>query len=109
MSIYPQKQNIEIVRGDDYSQQFFLGVDLTGKVVTFTLKTSKYDADSDSKVQIDTVTGLVTLNGAPATNPAWGSITVDSILAGTITLNISHEATDLLRSTTGWWYWDFQV
>lgn len=109
MPIYPQKQGIYIERGDTYIEQFNLGVDVTGKQIVFTLKASKYVADSAARVQVTSDQGLVILLGAVAADPTQANIVVNSLQAGTVTLTIEAAVTTLLESEDGNWYYDFQV
>ena len=74
--------------------------------VWFTVKWATSDADSAAIVQIDTDTGLLTVNGATAA-AGDGSIAVDDDSAGDITITLNASVTDDLTPAT-WLVYDVQ-
>lgn len=92
---------ITITRGDTFSAAITgMGSIASYANVWFTIKRATSDADSEAIVQIDTDTGLLTVNGASAT-AGDGSITVDDANAGDITIALAATVTDDLTPATG--------
>lgn len=78
---------------DTYSQAFTSLGTVTGYAkIWFTVKTDRNHADSDALIQIDTTTGLITLNGETGT-AANGSITVSDASAGNMTVLLDEAET----------------
>lgn len=92
--------DLNVRRGDTWSQQLLGLGDLTGWTeIWFTVKSSYSDSDIEAIVAIEQTVGLVRLNGA-ATTAAWGSITVNNVVNGDLTLALEPEATSELEVTS---------
>lgn len=100
--------SLTITRGDTLSATLTGLGNITGYAnLWFTVKWATSDLDAAAIIQIDTDTGLLTVNGAAAT-AGNGSITVDDATAGDITIGIDEAATAWLVPATGYVY-DVQV
>jgi hypothetical protein len=100
---------IKIKRGDTISLPLSLGVDISSRTtLRFTAKKSPIsDSDDQSIIQVVSGTGLRVLNGSlSGFNAAWGSISVEDSVKGSVTLHLSSNATSLLVVQT--LQWDFQ-
>jgi len=89
-----------IVRGDTYTESdrlSGLGNISARNKLWLSIKDEYDDADTASIVQVEETAGLVYLNGAAATNSAWGSLTVTDAAAGDVTFTLAANATRLLR------------
>ena len=99
-------------RGNSWSISLTLGA-LTGYTsLWFTVKRSYDDADSAALVQIKLNAsglsdGLLTVNGAAATNDALGSITVSDATTGAIVIALDETVTDDIAP--GVYYYDAQA
>lgn len=83
------KGDIIFNRGDTMIYGFTGMGDLTNREnIWFTVKGSKSDADTAALVQIDEDTGLLYINGAAAGVPGNGSITVNAIISGNLTVRL---------------------
>jgi hypothetical protein len=85
--------SITITRGDDTSiSRTSLGSLAARDKIWFTVKVKESDDDSDAIIQVDSITGMLYLNGT-----AWGandgSITIDDEADGDITITLDHNAT----------------
>ena len=92
--------DITIVRGDSLSVSLTgLGV-LTGYTsLWFTIKGAFYELDSESIIQIQKNAsgvgdGLLYINGTIAGDASKGSITIDDLVVGNITIDIDESVTD---------------
>ena len=95
------------VIGDTLSRQFTIGT-LTGwSKIIVTAKHTVTDPDSAALFQVEAIAvgggGLLILNGATASDPTQGSVTVVDAVAGTITLTISKSATNALQPVSGYY------
>ncbi len=93
---------LNLIRGTTFSYQFTnIGTLTDWTKIYFTVRPIKKSADSQSLIQIvvtnpsDGADGLKYLNGA-ATTAAWGSITVDDVHTGDVTITLTPTATTLL-------------
>lgn len=93
---------ISILRGDTLTASITgLGALTDYVTLDFTIKIDKTAADTTAVIRIrknlsGLTDGLLTLNGATASTAAWGSITIDDLAAGDITITLSAAATRLL-------------
>lgn len=97
------------VRGDTWSVVIEGLGSLVGRTkLWFTIKRNTGDADTDAIVQIEETAKLKYLNGAAATTAADGTLTVDSVGDGDITVVLKPAASSLIvpRSDLSW---DVQV
>jgi hypothetical protein len=99
---------IVILRGDSWS----IAVTGLGDISTrtkfwFTLKHSKDDMDPQSIIQIEESGGLLYLNGAAASVPGLGTISVTNAVLGNVTVTLDEAITQVLVVETGLHY-DFQ-
>lgn len=93
--------SLTITRGDTLSATLTGLGNITGYAnLWFTVKWATSDLDAAAIIQIDTDTGLLTVNGAAAT-AGNGSITVDDATAGDITIALEASVTDDLTPATG--------
>lgn len=100
---------ITIHRGDSLSVSITGLGDISGRSkLWFSVKTSLDDADTASIIQIEETGGLLYLNGAAATVPANGDITVDSEALGNITITL-HEVETAKLSYSDNLYYDVQM
>lgn len=90
---------LTIVRGDTWVQSITGLGTLTGKKVTFALKTNARDTDANAVIFIDEDTGLTTIKGVTAPDSSLGSITIDDASAGDITIRLESSVT--LQLATG--------
>lgn len=81
------------IANDTWIQSFTGLGDLTDKTLVYTLKSSKDQTDANALLKIDG-TGLVVYNGSPEATQAKGSITVDDLTEGNITVRIESDRTD---------------
>jgi len=106
--ITPLDQTIDIRRGDTLDIDFAGLSDLTTRTnVWFTVKGDKDDADSAADIQIDEITGLLYIAGAPGT-AINGSITVTDAAAGKLTVALAAVETAKL-DIVGRFFYDVQV
>ena len=106
--------DINIHRGDTLLIAVAELGDLTGYVsLDFTVKNDKLDTDDEAILRIrknasGTGDGLLRINGSAPTSPTDGSITIDDLIAGDITINlIASESEDLeIQSSL---YYDIQL
>jgi len=68
-----------------------------------TFKTKKSLADTASTIQITEADDLVYLNGAVASTPAWGTLTVSNAATGTVDIVLFASATKLLTESKLEW------
>ena len=93
---------ISILRGDTLTASITgLGALTDYVTLDFTVKIDKTAADTTAVIRVrknlsGLTDGLLTLNGATASTAAWGSITIDDLAAGDITITLSASATRLL-------------
>jgi hypothetical protein len=98
-----------IYRGDTWTQTITGLGDLTGNAdIWFGMKDDKDDTDAQATVLISRTGGLEIINGATATVPANGSITVlGAATAGTILVTLEADETAKLEASKTF-YWDAQ-
>jgi len=103
---------ITLLRGDTFTASITNVGALTDYVsIDFTVKASKSDADDDAIIRIrknasGVGDGLLRLNGAAPTTET-GTITIDDLASGDITITIDETATDGLSSKT--YVYDLQL
>lgn len=94
-----QGSALAIRRGDTFSATL-TGIDVSGTPKLYwTVKRDTGDADSAAVLQVDTATGLLTVNGAAYATSGHGAIVIAS--ATSITLTLDEAATALLSPVTG--------
>lgn len=104
---------ITIWRGDTFSGSITDIGALTDYVsIDFTVKESYSKTDDEATIRIrknasGTSDGLMRLNGAAATSSALGSIAIDDLATGDITITLDETATDDL--STGTYVYDIQM
>ena len=104
---------ITILRGDTFSGVFTNIGALTDYVsIDFTVKEAYSKTDDEATIRIrknasGTSDGLMRLNGAAATSSALGSIAIDDLATGDITITLDETATDDL--STGNYVYDIQM
>lgn len=104
---------ITILRGDTFSGSITDIGALTDYVsIDFTVKESYSKTDDEATIRIrknasGTSDGLMRLNGAAATSSALGSIAIDDLATGDITITLDETATDDL--STGTYVYDIQM
>jgi hypothetical protein len=104
---------ITILRGDTFSGALTNIGALTDYVsIDFTVKESYSKTDDEATIRIrknasGTSDGLMRLNGAAATSSALGSIAIDDLATGDITIALDETATDDL--STGNYVYDIQM
>ena len=104
---------ITILRGDTFSGALTDIGALTDYVsLDFTVKESYAKTDDEATIRIrknasGTSDGLMRLNGAAATSSALGSIAIDDLATGDITITLDETATDDL--STGTYVYDIQM
>lgn len=94
-----ESSGLTIVRGDTWVQSITDLGSLTGKKLTFALKTSARDTDANAVIFIDEDTGLTKIKGVTAPDASLGSITIDDANAGDITIRLESSVT--LQLATG--------
>ena len=101
-------EKLELYRGDTLDLPLLgLGDLTTATQLWFTVKKQLSDADSAAEIQISLTAGLEAIAGAVATTPANGSITIDDLVAGNITIALTaEEMAKLDVDFVG--YWDIQ-
>ncbi len=70
-----------------------------------TVKQNRFDSDNAAILQLKASEGLLRLNGAPAANPEWGSVSFSGV---TVTLTLSEEASAQLKATQQALYMDIK-
>jgi len=96
---------ITIVRGDTVSIAIAGLGNLTGNSkVWFTCKTNYSDADTAAIIQVEKTAGLTYLNGAVAATATDGSLAVDVLLTGDITITLKAALTAVLSPVNGLLY-----
>jgi len=104
---------ITILRGDTFSGVFTNIGALTDYVsIDFTVKEAYSKTDDEATIRIrknasGTSDGLMRLNGAAASSSALGSIAIDDLASGDITITLDETATDDL--STGTYVYDIQM
>lgn len=104
---------ITILRGDTFSGALTNIGTLTDYVsIDFTVKEADSKTDDEATIRIrknasGTSDGLMRLNGAAATSSALGSIAIDDLATGDITITLDETATDDL--STGTYVYDIQM
>lgn len=104
---------ITILRGDTFSGALTNIGELTDYVsIDFTVKEDYYKTDDEATIRIrknasGVSDGLLRLNGAAATSSALGSIAIDDLASGDITITLDETATDDL--STGNYVYDIQM
>jgi len=101
-------EKLELYRGDTLDLPILgLGDLTTATQLWFTVKKQLSDADAAAEIQISLTIGLEAIAGAVATTPANGSITIDDLVAGNITIALTaEEMAKLDVDFVG--YWDIQ-
>ncbi len=103
-----QGNTLNIIRGDTFSwSPTNLGSLANLSKLFFTIKRIYADLDSEAEIQVEKSAGLVYINRAPAANPAHGSIVVNDVNLGNITIVVDAVETaklDLLMDV----YYDVQ-
>lgn len=86
---------ISDIKGNTWAIPLTLNYDITGLKVEIALKVNKSDEDEESVQFIDTVTGLLVINGTPATvaENSKGSISVVDLVTGAIIWNVDADIT----------------
>lgn len=88
---------IIVYRGTFWSFQITNLGDLTNlDKIWFTLRKRQNDSDSKSIIQIEQTAGLLVSNGATATNPSHGTLTVN---VSTITITVNQQVTQYCEVT----------
>lgn len=106
--ITPLGRTISIRRGDTLNVNFSGLSNLTTRSnVWFTVKGDKDDADSAADIQIDELTGLLYISGAPGT-AANGSVVVTDAASGKLTVTLAAVETAKL-TIVGRFFYDVQV
>ena len=101
--------NLTIHRGDTFSFQLTALGDLSNVTkYWFTIKARRTDIDEAAKVQITQAGGLVRFLGLPAPDSSQGSLTVNDVAAGVVTIQLQESMTAQLPRT-GSWVFDLQV
>jgi hypothetical protein len=101
---------ITITRGDTLSASLTGLGDLTGYTsIDWTVKEQKSDSDADAIIRIrvnasGTGDGLLRFNKAAVTDATLGSITIDDVTDGDITIALAASAADDLQTTQGLYY-----
>jgi len=101
-------EKLELLRGDTLDLPILALGDLTTATeLWFTVKKQLSDPDTASEIQISLTGGLLAIAGAPAATPANGSITIDDLAAGNVTIALTaEEMAKLDIDFVG--YWDIQ-
>jgi len=101
-------EKLELLRGDTLDLPILALGDLTTATeLWFTVKKQLSDADTASEIQISLTGGLLAIAGAVAATPANGSITIDDLAAGNVTIALTaEEMAKLDVDFVG--YWDIQ-
>ena len=101
-------EKLELLRGDTLDLPILALGDLTTATeLWFTVKKQLSDADTASEIQISLTGGLLAIAGAVAATPANGSITIDDLAAGNVTIALTaEEMAKLDIDFVG--YWDIQ-
>lgn len=99
---------ITITRGDTLTASITGLGNLTGySKIWVTGKSQERDADASALFQVEIGAGMTRFNGAAEATPAKGSITIDDLVAGNITLTIDADRTAQLDALAGG-VWDAQ-
>jgi hypothetical protein len=100
-------QDLTIYRGDTWNQELTGLGDLTGRTeLWFGVKEDPDDTDDESIILISETVGLERINGAAATVPANGSITVTDAASGVVEIDLDEVETAKLVPDKR--FWDFQ-
>lgn len=84
-----QGNNLNIIRGDTFVwAPTNLGSLVNVSKLYFTIKRIYADLDSESELQVEKSAGLVYINRAPALVPANGSIVINDVNLGNITITV---------------------
>jgi hypothetical protein len=107
----PTGADVEIVCGDTLVLMFLRLGDISGRdKLWFTLKADRSDdADSASLIQIEETAGLEYIDGAAATVPGNGTITVIDAPSGDITVGLAAVEAAKLDDDTGHLSYDVQM
>ena len=101
--------DLELYRGDTWTQPIARLGDISGRnELWIACKDDKDDADAQAVFLISETVGLEVIDGAAATVPANGSITVTDAAVGNITVVLEAEETAKLEATKKMWY-DLQM
>ena len=93
----PGPDVIPAIRGDTFRRTLDGLGDLTSAAeLWFTVKLSADDPDSASVIQVSSIDGLLTINGAAAGNAALGSIVITNAAGGVIQVSLDETVTALL-------------
>lgn len=99
---------ITVPRGDTLHAQITgLGSLADCVKLWFTVKADESDPDSAALIQIEKTDGLLYLNGAAATVPANGSLTIDDVAAGNVTAELA--AVEMAKLSPRKYYYDIQI
>jgi hypothetical protein len=95
-------------RGDTLSAALEnIGALTNNSKLWFTVKDDHDDADSTALIQIEKTGGLLYINGAAAVTSANGTLTVDDIPTGDITIVLA--AAETAKLSAGSYYYDIQI
>jgi len=108
MAVTRYKPRKKLRRGDTAGIRFYNIGDLTGWTdLWFTTKLDHDDTDAEAQVQIQQSVGLLIIAGAAAAVAANGSITVNNVTRGDLTVVIA--AIETAKLTAGKHYYDIQM
>jgi hypothetical protein len=100
-----RSMDLQLYRGDTWTQPIARLGDISGRdKLWITCKDDKDDADSQAIFQIEETAGLVYINGAAASIPANGSITVTDAAVGNITVVLAAVETAKIEATKKFFY-----
>ena len=95
ISVKKNVRQVEVLRGDDWNLALN-GIGEIGAVrddIWFSVKESLAQGDPSSTVQVTEMMDMTYLNGAPAIDPALGSLQVNDATLGNISIIVMAEAT----------------
>ena len=108
MTIVRHQPRKKLRRGDTFVERFYNVGDMTGWTeLWFTTKLDHDDADAEAQIQIQQTVGLLYIAGAAATVVGNGSITVQNVTRGDITIGLA--AVESAKLTAGKHYYDIQI
>jgi len=97
--------DLQLYRGDTWTQPVPRLGDISGRdKLWIACKDDKDDADSAAIFKIEETVGLEVIDGAAATVPGNGSITVTDAAIGNITVVLAAAETAKLEATKKFWY-----
>lgn len=97
--------DLEMYRGDTWTQPVARLGNIAGRdKLWIACKDDKDETDAQAVFEIEETAGLEVINGAPATVPANGSITVTDAAVGNIVVVLAAVETAKLEATKKFWY-----